>query len=219
MNNFARQPASVKIGAIALALLVVFWIASAVNAMRVSHPGITAANAPKAESTTADEHAGHNHAPGEHPGEVAPPAAAMPPETAAPAAAMPETTAPSTAPSGNIPPVKDSTKDVAKLQITDLKVGTGKVAKTGDQVSVNYRGTLTNGKQFDSSYDRGQPFDFKLGGQVIQGWNQGVVGMKVGGKRRLVIPSDLGYGAGGTPDGSIPPNSTLIFEIELLKVG
>ena len=213
MNNFARQPASVKIGALVLALLAAFWIASAVNAMRATRPGITAANAPKPEATPADEHAGHNHAPGEHPGE------ATPPETAAPAAAMPESTPESTALSGNTPPVKGATKDVAKLQITDLKVGTGKAAKTGDQVSVNYRGTLTNGKQFDSSYDRGQPFEFQLGGQVIQGWNQGVVGMKVGGKRRLVIPSDLGYGAAGTPDGSIPPNSTLIFEIELLKVG
>jgi len=201
MNNFARQPASVKIGALALALLAVFWIASAVNAMRASRPGITRANAPKPENAPADEHAGHNHAPGEHPGEATPP----------------ETTPPSTAPSENLLPAPRAAKDVAKLQITDLKVGTGKVAKTGDQISVNYRGTLTDGKQFDSSYDRGQPFEFQLGGQVIQGWNQGVVGMKVGGKRKLVIPSDLAYGPAG--QGEIPPNSTLIFEIELLKVG
>ena len=108
-------------------------------------------------------------------------------------------------------------KDTGKIQITDEKVGTGAVAKKGDTVEVNYVGTLTNGKQFDSSYDRNQSFDFQLGaGQVIQGWDEGVVGMKVGGKRKLVIPPSLGYGSQAT--GSIPPNSTLIFEIELIKI-
>ena len=85
-------------------------------------------------------------------------------------------------------------------------------------MSVNYRGSLTNGKEFDSSYGRG-PFSFRLGGgQVIQGWDEGVAGMKVGGKRKLVIPPDLGYGSRGA-GGVIPPDATLIFEVELLKVG
>lgn len=87
----------------------------------------------------------------------------------------------------------------------------------GKTVSVNYTGTLTDGTKFDSSYDRNQPFDFQLGaGQVIKGWDQGVAGMKVGGKRKLVIPPGLGYGA--QANGKIPANSTLIFEVELLSV-
>ena len=99
----------------------------------------------------------------------------------------------------------------------DLVVGTGATAATGDTVTVNYVGTLTNGTKFDSSYDRGQPFTFRLGaGQVIAGWDQGVVGMRVGGKRRLTIPPSLGYG--GQANGPIPANSTLIFEIELLSI-
>jgi FKBP-type peptidyl-prolyl cis-trans isomerase len=104
------------------------------------------------------------------------------------------------------------------LQIKDDVVGTGAVAAVGDQVTVNYVGTLDNGTKFDSSYDRNQPFSFVLGvGQVIRGWDQGVVGMKVGGKRELVIPADLGYGATGA--GSvIPPNATLHFTVELLAV-
>jgi FKBP-type peptidyl-prolyl cis-trans isomerase FkpA len=99
----------------------------------------------------------------------------------------------------------------------DLVVGTGDTAQSGDTVSVNYTGWLTDGTQFDSSYDRGQPFTFQLGvGAVIAGWDQGVVGMKVGGKRRLTIPPDLAYGTGGR--GSIPPNATLIFEVELVEI-
>jgi len=99
----------------------------------------------------------------------------------------------------------------------DLVVGTGATAATGDTVTVNYVGTLANGTKFDSSYDRGQPFTFRLGaGQVIAGWDQGVVGMRVGGKRRLTIPPSLGYG--GQANGPIPANSTLIFEIELLSI-
>jgi FKBP-type peptidyl-prolyl cis-trans isomerase FkpA len=99
----------------------------------------------------------------------------------------------------------------------DLVVGTGATAATGDTVTVNYVGTLVNGTKFDSSYDRGQPFTFRLGaGQVIAGWDQGVVGMRVGGKRRLTIPPSLGYGS--QANGPIPANSTLIFEIELLSI-
>ncbi len=103
------------------------------------------------------------------------------------------------------------------LASQDLVVGTGATAATGDTVTVNYVGTLANGTKFDSSYDRGQPFTFRLGaGQVIAGWDQGVVGMRVGGKRRLTIPPSLGYG--GQANGPIPANSTLIFEIELLSI-
>jgi peptidylprolyl isomerase len=102
------------------------------------------------------------------------------------------------------------------LRITDLELGTGAEAIAGQSVSVNYRGSLTNGKEFDSSYGRG-PFSFRLGGgQVIQGWDEGVAGMKVGGKRKLVIPPELGYGSRGA-GGVIPPDATLIFEVELLK--
>jgi len=103
------------------------------------------------------------------------------------------------------------------LQITDLVKGRGAEAVAGKSVTVNYTGTLQDGTKFDSSYDRNQPFTFTLGtGQVIVGWDQGVQGMKVGGKRRLVIPPSLGYGSRAT--GSIPADSTLIFEVELLSV-
>ncbi len=105
------------------------------------------------------------------------------------------------------------------LQIIDEVVGTGAEALAGNAVAVNYIGTLANGTKFDSSYDRGQPFSFVLGvGQVIKGWDEGVLGMKVGGKRKLVIPPDLGYGAQAAGNGVIPPNSTLVFEVELLGV-
>jgi FKBP-type peptidyl-prolyl cis-trans isomerase len=105
------------------------------------------------------------------------------------------------------------------LGIEELKAGTGAEAVAGKSVTVHYVGTLTNGNKFDSSRDRGKGFVFKLGaGQVIKGWDQGVAGMKVGGMRKLTVPPELGYGAGGYPP-VIPPNSTLIFEVELLSVG
>ncbi len=106
-----------------------------------------------------------------------------------------------------------------KLEIEDLVVGTGEEALPGVNVQVHYTGWLTNGTKFDSSLDRGKPFEFPLGGgRVIQGWDRGVSGMKVGGKRKLTIPPELGYGQRGA--GSvIPPNATLVFEVELLGVG
>jgi FKBP-type peptidyl-prolyl cis-trans isomerase FkpA len=105
------------------------------------------------------------------------------------------------------------------LKYEDVVVGNGEAAKAGQTVAVHYTGWLTDGKKFDSSKDRGQPFSFPLGaGRVIKGWDEGVQGMKVGGKRKLTIPSQLGYGARGA-GGVIPPNATLIFEVELLKVG
>jgi FKBP-type peptidyl-prolyl cis-trans isomerase len=106
-----------------------------------------------------------------------------------------------------------------QTQIEDIKVGSGPAAKSGDRVSVHYVGTLTNGTKFDSSRDRGQPFEFPLGGgRVIRGWDVGVAGMQVGGVRKLTIPPEEGYGARGTPGGPIPPNATLVFEVELLKI-
>jgi len=115
-----------------------------------------------------------------------------------------------------ITPVSQDNKK-EELKIEDIKVGAGNEATTGKKVTVNYKGTLTDGTQFDSSYDRGTPFSFTIGSQeVIEGWDKGVAGMKVGGTRKLTIPPSLGYGARDL--GAIPANSTLIFEIELLKV-
>lgn len=110
------------------------------------------------------------------------------------------------------------TGPITELMIKDLVVGAGPEIKEGDSAEVNYVGTFLDGKKFDSSYDRNQTFTFKVGaGNVIRGWDQGVVGMKVGGKRQLVIPSDLAYGAAGAP-GAIPPNTPLAFEIELVAI-
>ena len=111
-----------------------------------------------------------------------------------------------------------TTPDVTSLVIKDTVMGTGAQAEVGDLVTVNYTGKFADGKVFDSSIPRGQPFPFTLGiGQVIKGWDQGVAGMKVGGKRTLIIPSSLGYGAAGFPP-VIPPNSTLYFDVELVGV-
>lgn len=105
------------------------------------------------------------------------------------------------------------------LKYEDLEEGEGAEARSGQRVTVHYTGWLTDGSKFDSSLDRNQPFAFQLGkGQVIRGWDEGVEGMKVGGRRRLVIPPQLGYGARGA-GGVIPPNATLVFEVELLEVG
>ena len=112
----------------------------------------------------------------------------------------------------------ETTMEPTELKIEDLTLGSGAEAVNGKTVTVNYSGTLTNGTKFDSSYDRDTPFSFTLGaGEVIKGWDLGVAGMKIGGKRRLTIPSDLGYGARGA-GGDIPPNATLVFEVELLGV-
>jgi len=105
------------------------------------------------------------------------------------------------------------------LTIEELVLGSGAAAAAGQKVSVHYTGWLTNGTKFDSSKDRGDPFIFPLGrGHVIKGWDEGVAGMKVGGKRKLTIPAALGYGARGA-GGVIPPNAILVFEVELLSVG
>lgn len=106
------------------------------------------------------------------------------------------------------------------LQVTDLAVGKGEVAETGMTVTVHYTGTFANGDVFDSSRKSGKPFTFPLGaGQVIRGWDEGVKGMKIGGKRKLVIPPDMAYGERGAPGSpGIPPNATLTFEVELLAI-
>ena len=108
---------------------------------------------------------------------------------------------------------------MTSLQIEDIVVGTGNSPKQGQTVVVHYTGWLTDGTKFDSSLDRGEPLEFDIGvGQVIQGWDEGVASMKVGGKRRLTIPPELAYGDEDVGDGLIPANSTLIFEVELLDL-
>jgi FKBP-type peptidyl-prolyl cis-trans isomerase len=115
-------------------------------------------------------------------------------------------------------PVGPVVTTASGLQYQDIVVGTGAEATSGSTVSVHYTGWLTDGTQFDTSRDRGQPIQFQIGTQyIIQGWNEGVAGMKVGGKRKLTIPPSLGYGEGGRPP-VIPPNATLKFDIELLAV-
>jgi FKBP-type peptidyl-prolyl cis-trans isomerase FkpA len=115
------------------------------------------------------------------------------------------------------PPPIDTTPIANGLQIEDLIIGEGPVAKSGDLVSVHYTGWLLDGTKFDSSLDRDRPFEFTIGGgTVIKGWDQGVPGMRPGGQRKLTIPPDLAYGAAGR--GDIPPDATLIFEVELIEI-
>lgn len=127
---------------------------------------------------------------------------------------LPESDVRAVTPQKETAPVINATK----LMIEEIKVGEGAEAKSGDTVRVHYTGWLTDGTKFDSSVDRGEPFEFNLGaGEVIKGWDQGVAGMKVGGKRKLTIPPDLGYGDRGA-GGLIPPGATLVFEVELLTI-
>jgi len=114
--------------------------------------------------------------------------------------------------------INNNIREIQGMKIETLKEGAGAEAENGDTVTVHYTGTLENGTKFDSSLDRGTPFSFTLGiGKVIQGWDLGVLGMKVGEKRKLTIPSELGYGSQGA-GGVIPPNATLIFEVDLLGI-
>jgi FKBP-type peptidyl-prolyl cis-trans isomerase len=122
-------------------------------------------------------------------------------------------------PSGSTSAPAAAAPSAGGLKVEDVKIGDGTVATPGKTVAVHYTGRLTDGTKFDSSLDRGQPIEFPLGsGMVIKGWDMGIQGMKVGGKRKLTIPPDLAYGARGTPGGPIPPNATLVFDVELTAV-
>lgn len=115
-------------------------------------------------------------------------------------------------------PTMTNQTEVKELIIDDIKIGTGAAVQNGNTAEVHYSGTFLDGRKFDSSYDRSQTFSFEVGaGNVIRGWDEGLIGMKVGGKRKLTIPSDLAYGERGAP-GAIPPNTPLLFEIELISV-
>lgn len=125
--------------------------------------------------------------------------------------------APSDTPQNTTEQTQKPTQSSEKLVVEDIEEGEGTAVKSGDAVVVHYKGTLTDGTEFDSSYTRGEPFETLIGtGAVIQGWDEGIVGMKKGGKRKLIIPPELAYGQQG--QGSIPPNSTLIFEVELVDL-
>ena len=151
-------------------------------------------------------------------GSTATSASTMTPSAEAPSATAKSPTA-TTGAAGEHPAGSEETTMPSGLKYVDIKVGDGAIAEDGMTATVHYTGWLTNGTKFDSSLDRGQPFDFKLGaGQVIRGWDEGVKGMRVGGKRKLTIPPDLGYGERGTGGGAIPPNATLVFDVELLGV-
>jgi len=144
-------------------------------------------------------------------------------ETNTPAPTAPAApAAPATPAAADVEKDKDTGKPIVTtpsgLKYVDLVVGTGAAVKTGDDILVNYEGRLLDGTKFDSSYDRGQPLEFVLGvGKVIKGWDEGLSTMKVGGKRKLIIPPQLGYGMQGAGD-AIPPNATLIFKVELVSV-
>ena len=142
--------------------------------------------------------------------------ASAPADTGTTAAGQPATAPPRSKPKVTVP----KGKPPQKLVVKDLIKGTGPAAKSGDPVTVNYIGVnYANGKPFDNSYDRGQPFPFQLGGgQVISGWDNGLVGMRVGGRRMLIIPPSQGYGAQGQPP-VIKPNETLVFVVDLLSIG
>lgn len=137
-------------------------------------------------------------------------------QTIAPAATKPETQASPMTPNES---ESQLITTPSGLKYQDLVVGTGALPQPGQNVVVHYTGKLTDGTKFDSSLDRNQPFSFRLGaGQVIKGWDEGLSTMRVGGKRQLTIPPDLGYGARGA-GGIIPPNATLVFDVELLRIG
>ena len=133
--------------------------------------------------------------------------------------ASPTPTVPATQAAGGPPAVSgEPTVTPSGLRYIDIEVGSGDSPQTGQTVVVHYTGWLADGTKFDSSVDRGQPFSFTIGtGRVIEGWDEGVATMKVGGKRRLIIPAELGYGAGGYPP-VIPANAELIFDVELLEI-
>jgi FKBP-type peptidyl-prolyl cis-trans isomerase FkpA len=135
-----------------------------------------------------------------------------------PQASNPQTSTSAPTTSGEPAAAPGKVPDVTELKIEDMVVGTGAEAASGKAVSVHYTGWLANGTEFDSSVDRGTPLQFWLGqGDVIRGWDEGLVGMKVGGKRRLTIPPELGYGAKGS-GGVIPANATLVYDVELMSV-
>lgn len=190
MTRESSRPASRRVAALGTVGRV--WIAIALLVMLVAAmSGCGTASAPQGTTTAASTEA----------------TAAQPATEPTPAA---EATPASPPPA---PPAEE------KLKIKDIKKGTGAAAKSGVMVTVHYTGWRMDGTKFDSSVDRGQPYSFVLGtGQVIAGWDQGVDGMKVGGVRELIIPPSLAYGAMGTPDGSIAPNATLKFRVEVLSV-